>query len=1587
MGQKKPRSETATSHVQRPPRSASSRGVIVGIGASAGALEPLQHFLSHMAADSGLSLVVIQHLERHQPSVLTELLGKHTRMPVEQAVDGARPLPNHVYVIPPNAALTIEQGFLRITTPADLGLRSPVDLFFRSLAVARGDAAVGIILSGTGTDGTSGCRAIKEHAGLTLAQTPDTAKYEGMPASAIAAGVVDVVLPVEEMPARLEAYRHQLDRIRRRESDRVEADVAEHLQRICEVLLRRTGHDFGRYKPGTLVRRMARRLRIRAAGSAAEYIQQLEQDAGEAESLVRDLSIGVTHFFRDAEAFEALARLCLPAILDSGDPGTPVRVWVPGCASGEEAYSIAMLVLEHLSLRQLTRTIQIFATDIDSELVAAARLGRYKDEALEHVSPERVARFFVREEGTLRVVKELRDRCTFSEHSLIKDPPFSSLDLISCRNVLIYLGIDLQAKLVPLLHFALRPGGFLLLGSSEDLAAHGALFAPVDRHQRLFRRNDVATRPPELPLTGRPLPPGRSPLLAARFPSPVQPPMISQALERMVREDYAPPCVVIDERGEILYLSGRTSRYLQAREGAPTNNIFDQVHSGLRLELRTALATAAKTGRAALGRKVAIEPVEAGGSVRHLLVTVRPLPGVPTDAGLYAVVLQEGVSAGDFGGEVPGEAPAGPDRHHSIIEQLEGELRTTRIDLRASAEELETSNEELKSANEELISANEELQSANEELQSSQEELRTLNDELRQKVEALDAARTDLQNHYANSQIATVFLDRALRITRFTPAATALFRLIDADVGRPITDLAPLARHDGLIADAEEVLRTEHGVERRFNSPDDGKWFLLRAVPDRSTAGVVRGVGLTFVDVTALVTAEEATREARERLAIIVDSIADGFYVLDRNWRFTHVNDQALGHFGKAREELLGRKLLDAFPALAGGAAHERLQLAMDTGEAMHFEVGSTVADRIMEAQVYPSPTGLTVLFRDVTERHRLSKALEEAHRHAAWLARLPEENPSPVIRVSEGGAVSYRNPAAGKLPGWLCEVGAPLPDAVRSLVYQAVLAGSEVQGDAALGGRFYAISASPTVVDGSANVYGRDITERVQADIALRTTLKRFYSVLSSMYSAVLMVTEEGKIEFTNRAFCERFDLQEAPADLAGLSSADLIAKIKLAYLHPDQAAARISEILDRGQPVKGEEVAMRNGGTCLRDFVPLNVDGVSYGRLWIHTDITQRKRDEEALRAADRRKDDFLAVLAHELRNPLTPILNSLYVLDRATPNSEQARRAHSVIGRQAKQLAHIVDDLLDVARIKLGRVSLRRTRIDLVDVVRRTVEDYRTILEPREVAIDLPNEPMWIDGDPTRLAQVVGNLLHNAAKFTQEDDGTVSVSLTRVLRHAVLEIADTGAGIDPGTLSRLFEPFAQADRSLDRTHGGLGLGLALVKGMVELHGGEVTAGSSGPGRGACFSVKLPLEAHRADELTARPAAGPAARPKRVLVIEDNKDAADSLQEALQLAGHEAVVAYDGNSGLLKAREYHPEIVICDIGLPEMNGYDVARAMRADAALMGVALIALTGYAGPEDRRRAREAGFDRHIAKPPSIEELEQVIADLPARGAAR
>jgi two-component system CheB/CheR fusion protein len=1240
-------------------------------------------------------------------------------------------------------------------------LRTPVDAFFRSLASDQGERAIGIVLSGAGSDGTAGLRMIKEHGGLTVAQAPETAKFDSMPQSAIAAGLVDFVLTLDEMPGRLIGYAHRIAKVQREGAANLEAELTTHLPAICEVVQRLTGHDFSRYKHGTLLRRIRRRIQLQQLDSVSDYLKYLQTDVDEAERLHRDLLIGVTSLFRDPEVFSFLAAEIIPGIIDididididmdmdiDRGSGGPVRFWIPGCASGEEAYSLAILVREHLSRVGSSRPVQIFATDIDSEQLITARLGRYSAKIAENVSPERLERFFTPVEDGYQIAKELRAMCTFSEHSLIRDPPFSSLDLISCRNLLIYLGAELQRKLVPLFHYALRPGGVLLLGPSESLAANPELFITLDKKLRIFRRSEVAVRPPlEFPLAGRTT--QRPPLTRLEEDADLGSSQgFSHAFERMILEEYAPPSAVTNEQGDILYVAGRTGRYLQVAAGAPSNNIFDLAQGLLRIELRNVLDKAVATRRKVVRHDVV---VELEGRSEHLRLTARPLPGVHPESGLFTIVLQ-GMGAT---GELADDDGAGLSVEQPAIEQLENELRNTRASLQSAMQDLESANEELKSSNEELISTNEELQSANEELQTSKEELQATNDELRSKVLELDAANSDLQYHFAGTNIITVFLDRELRILRCTPAASKLFHVLDGDLRRPFRDLAPRFVEEDIMADITAALEGERTVERYVHRSDDASWYLVRILPYRAQ-DQPQGVGVTFVDVSDLAWAQESERRYGRLLQLSPDAITV--------WHL----DGGIETWNRGAEELYGYSADEA--------------------------------------------------------RGRSPRELLDPRFEQAW---------------------------------------------------------SEVEAFLRHEGRW-------------------------EGELQARTKDGRTVTVSSRL---VLMTGED-----------------------------------------------RIRRILQSDRDISDKKAA----------------------------EVESRRRIR-ALSEAEDNKNQFLAMLSHELRNPLTPIRNSLFILDHAEASSQQAQRAKAVIVRQVAQLSRMVEDLLDVTRISRGKLQVQRTGVELGELVRRTAEDHRSVIVQSGLDLELrmPDHAMWVQGDPARLSQAIGNLLQNAAKFTARG-GHVMMALEEDIGsgRAIVRVRDDGAGLGPELLERLFQPFAQADSTLDRTRGGLGLGLALTKGLVEEHGGTIRVSSDGPGKGSEFTIVLPLGEPPTDTESSAPHGLP--HPRRVLVIEDNLDAAESLREALQLSRHAVEVAYNGTEGLNKAKVFKPDVILCDIGLPGMDGYEVARTVRADPDLHSIYLVALTGYALPEDLARARRAGFEQHLAKPPSMDRIETVLAEAATRG---
>ncbi|WP_419759994.1 CheR family methyltransferase [Acidisoma sp.] len=838
---------------------------IVGIGASAGGIEAFRKFFEMMPAHSGLAFVVVLHLPANRKSLLPEILSRWTSMPIVEAADGCALEADTVYVPQAGSIVTFRDGKLHLHQPAkdEPPEPIPISVFFDSLAQALHEDAIGVILSGTGSDGALGLKAIKTCGGLTLAQGTDGSSplHGGMPDSAIATGAVDIVASAEDMPRHIIAAQ----KVRRQEAELAGSsgliNDAERLA-ICAILTRDLGHDFAGYKDKTFMRRVQRRKQVVGLGETDAYIQRLERDRSEVLMLFRDLLIGVTSFFRDAETFETLRQIVVPRLFQGKSADSNVRVWVPGCATGEEAYSIAILLAEYAGqLPAPAPRIQVFATDIDEAAITTARAGRYPSALMSAISPAHLERFFVMSgDGAYTVKKQVRELCTFSAHSLTRDPPFSRIDLISCRNLLIYLDSDLQSAIIPAFHYALVPDGILLLGSAETVSRHETLFEALDRPHRIFRRRNTPS--PPLQMHSRTLP--RELQISSDAPagsSPVRRGNLRSANRANARvlERFGPAFVVVGADGLIAQYSSRIGRFLEPPPGVPSQNAFDMARGGLRLHLRGALKQAVESGRSV---ELPHVPVSIPGEGhRHITLAVDPLfeQGAST---LYLVVFLEAAQPSDRTDADGRAEPPG-----TIDQRLESELRDVREQLQAITEEHETALEELRSSNEELHSVNEELQSTNEELETSKEEIQSINEELQTvntqlsvKLDELDRKNMDLKNLFESTEVATIFLDRFLIVRGFTPAVANIYNLIPSDQGRPLTDIVSRLRYTGVREDVQSVLNTLEPLERRVTRDDGSMHYLMRAQPYRTPDSTVDGAVMTFVDVTSIVKAEEHQR-------------------------------------------------------------------------------------------------------------------------------------------------------------------------------------------------------------------------------------------------------------------------------------------------------------------------------------------------------------------------------------------------------------------------------------------------------------------------------------------------------------------------------------------------------------------------------------------------------------------------------------------------------------------------------------------------------------------------------------------------------
>ncbi|WNC94921.1 chemotaxis protein CheB [Paraburkholderia sp. FT54] len=1238
---------------------------LVGIGASAGGLEAISELMADIPAASGMAFLVVQHLDPSRHSLLPEILAKRVSMPVIEAVEGMDVEADHLYVIPANTSMSVVERRIRLR-PRDevLGPPMPIDDLLDSLAKDQGPNAIGVVLSGSGSDGALGLQAIQREGGITFAQDETSAHFNSMPHAAISLGCVDRVLAPRDIAREIIGIgRHPYLRSVPAAPSGASVEPAEtSLRTIFRLLRNACNIDFSRYKNGTVQRRLARRMALHQVTSVAGYVTVLESDPAETLALGRDLLIQVTEFFRDPETFKVLTQTVFPRITAGNEFAGPLRIWVPGCASGEEVYSIAISLMEYLGERAATTAVQIFGTDISAEVLETARTGRYIENIARNVSPERLERFFVRDGDHYCVDKPVRDLCTFSRHDVLSDPPFSRMDLVSCRNLLIYLSAQAQRSVMPLFHYALKAEGVLMLGPSETVGAFSELFGVIEnRSSKLYSKKPRLGAPTEVRLRSARVAP-----LAVRAGSaresqsePREASSLQAEVDRITLARYAPSSVLCDDDLNIVEYRGDTSGYLVNPNGPPTSNLQRLVRPEVFLAVSEAIrqvrqdgVVVRKTGLRTPGMNgpqatsVEVHPVQiAGIEGRWFLIyfesgTQHPGgPGADRQETLKAILLQ--TVRQRLGRTVTAK---GADPRDEEIARLNAELGAMRTQLRTMLEEHESAREELKSSEEELLSSNEEFQSTNEELETAKEELQSLNEEL---------STTNDELRYRNHEL----------------------RLLHDEVAH-----------------------------------------------------------------------------ARDYADAIIDTIAEPLLVLESDLRVTRANGAFYRTFQTAPEDTIGSLLY--------------------------------------------------VLGNGQWDIPKLRELLERL---------LPDRN---VVRDFE---ITHDFP-----------------------------------------------------------------------DIGVRTMRLN---------------------------------------------------------------AARVA-----GRP---------------NERILLTIE-----------DITEHQLAVERLEVADHQKDDFLAMLAHELRNPLAAIYNAIEVWGRENVDPQTQRQARALARRQLGHEIGLVDDLLDVSRITRGIIKLNLGPVDLAEIVRQGVAAMRAEIDAHqhELALVLPPQILAVEGDATRLEQIVTNLLGNAVKYTPAH-GRIEVSLVRDGDEAVLTVTDNGIGMAADFLPTIFTIFVQAERSLDRASGGLGLGLALVHKLVDLHQGTVRASSDGVGWGSTFVVRFPAPSHvSASQPSIQDTTGdaPVVAARRILVVDDNTDAAESMAMVLKLEGHEVKVAGDGPSALQCATDFHPDVVLLDIGLPGIDGYEIGRLLRAKQGFADTLLIAVSGYAGQEHRERANKAGFDHFLVKPADLDRLRPLIA---------
>lgn len=1559
---------------------------VVAIGASAGGTAALKELFAKADSLSDLIIIVAQHLDESGNQLAVEVLRTLTHHQVEELKNGGSLKAGRVYSVPPHSLVAIKDGKPRLTVA-----RTPekkltvIDSLFGAIAKEFGELAIGIVLSGESRDGAAGVRALNESGGLTLAQTPDSSEHPSMPESAIATECVDHILPLGGLwreVTEYAAYVHGARSAKNREA--IKEEITSILPSICETLQKITRHDFKHYKNSTLLRRIQRRMQVLQIVSPAEYLELLETKKDEVATLFRELLINVTSFFRDAEAFEALREeVLLPLLNSSGSP--KVRIWVPGCSTGEEAYSLAILVHEILEKQNPRREVQIIATDLDDAALNQARRGVYSATIAEHVSEARLAKYFVKKSGRYHVKKEIRELCLFSVHNLINDPPFSQLDLISCRNVLIYLGPHLQKKLFPVFHYALRPGGYLFLGTSETLTSHRELFKPVSSRYRIAQRKPTAIKLPSMTTSVQ------NYLSYFQGQEKIAEADLGLIGQRIALDEMPLKYAIVNDEAQILFAAAGLNKYVQITEGQFQNNIVKLVSTELRSSLRAAFNAAKKEKRKISNDGCTIKTEQ---GLERTCVIVQPMPQLGDMSELYWIAFQNMglVHHSDKPVRVVEESDV------DMVDHLERELSMVRQELDKSVQDLEASNEELKSSNEELLSMNEELQSANEELEASKEEVQFSN-------EALQRANLDLENLLASTQIATLFLDDELKIRGFTPSIKEIYSIESSDIGRPVSDFTTKTLTMPAYPDPS-VLHNHTAFENEVRL-QDSRIFLRRILPYKNSQDQRDGMVVTFIDITELHMANSLRKESEKRFQVMADTAPVLVWISGIDGKRTWFNKGWMGFTGKSMEESLHDGWMksvhpeDLPVYLKLYDEHFKSQTPFQLDYRLRHKDGGY---RWIDARIVPRFTpdgkfeGCIGACLDIHEKKTAQHLIESSEAH---FRSLVDHSPAMMWMTDKEAKCTYLSKqwyeVTGRTPeqdlgfGWVENVH---PDD-RKDAETAFFTAYESRGLISIRYRLrHKDGTYRWSVDSGLPLFSS--TNEFQGYIGTVIDIDKQISALADLEALRARFQRSAEATDLGVWYCDLpFDELIWNKEVKNHFHMDPHRRVTIddfyAYIHPEdreRTRAAIQHSIDSRTPYDTiyRTVSPQTPSSVKwiraigwtdydKDGKPIRFDGITLDVTKDHIrSLELRNAKDEAVEMrrqaelASASKTRFLANMSHEIRTPLSAIVGFGELLQNQIDKNSEAHMFAERILRNSVQLRRLIDELLDLSKIEAEKIEIENVPVNIDSLIEDVFSTLELKAQEKGIVLDVKwaSEKLGtIVTDPIRFSQILNNVIGNAVKFTES--GRVGVEFKTVGDKLRVRVEDSGIGLEPEQQKRIFEPFMQADASVTRRFGGTGLGLSLSKRLANYLGGDLTLERSAPGKGSVFVIEIrinePLSAKTPVHVEINPVGS--LTGKKVLIVDDSPD--NRLLVGLILRDTDAQVseAANGQEALAKIGSETFDIILMDIQMPGMDGYQTFQKIREREVPTPV--VALTAHAFKEERTRCLNAGFDEYITKP--------------------